>query len=149
MAILTGNNGVLKLDATVGGAVATIAAVRNFSIELTSDTIESTTMGVDVRTYVKGMSSWSGSADIYFDPTEFDTYETTFNPTTGLVGASPINVKFYLDYAAGTGNDTVFTGSAVVTGYTVNSSFDGLVEASISFQGSGASTFSTGSNVAP
>ena len=33
MAILTGNNGVVKLDASVGGAVATIAAVRNFSIE--------------------------------------------------------------------------------------------------------------------
>ena len=67
MAILTGNNGVLKLDATVGGSVATIAAVRNFSIELTSDTIETSTMGVDVRTYVKGMSTWSGNADIIHD----------------------------------------------------------------------------------
>jgi hypothetical protein len=44
MAILTGNNGVVKLDASVGGAVATIAAVRTFSVELTRDTIETSTI---------------------------------------------------------------------------------------------------------
>ena len=143
MATLTGNNGTIA----VGGQV--VAAVRNFSVEVTADTIETSTMGTDVRTYVLGMSSYSGSADIYFDPAEFDTYETTFNPTTGNVGAAPINVKFYIDYAAGSGNDTVFTGSAIVTGYTVNSTMDGMVEASISFQGSGATTFSTGSSVSP
>lgn len=143
MATLTGNNGTIA----VGGQV--VAAVRNFSVETTADTIETSVMGTDVRTYVAGMSSYSGSADIYFDPSEFDTYETTFNPTTGVVGDAPINVKFYIEYAAGVGNDTVFTGSAIVTGYTVNSTMDGMVEASISFQGSGATTFSTGSNVAP
>jgi hypothetical protein len=146
MAILAGNNG------TISVAGVAVAATRNFSVEITSDTIETTTMGVDVRTYVKGLSSFSGSADIYFDDTFFDTNETTFNPTAGLVGGTPINVKFYVAYGTdgtGTGNDTVFNGSAIVTGFTVNSSMDGMVEASISFQGSGATTFSTGSNVAP
>jgi hypothetical protein len=146
MATLSGNNGTVSV-----GSLA-IAATRSFSVEITSDTIETTTMGVDVRTYVKGLSTFSGTADIYFDDTFFDTNETTFNPTSGLVGGSPINVKFYAAYGtdgAGTGNDVVFSGSAIVTGYTVNSSFDGMVEASISFQGSGAVTFSQGSNVAP
>ena len=143
MATLTGNNGTIA----VGGQV--VAAVRNFSVETTSDTIETSVMGTDVRTYVKGMSAYSGSADIYFDPAEFDTYETTFNPTSGVVGGVPVAVKFYIDYAAGSGNDTVFSGNAVVTGYTVNATMDGMVEASISFQGSGATTFSTGTNVLP
>lgn len=143
MATLTGNNGTIS----VAGQV--VAAVRNFSVETTADTIETSVMGTDVRTYVKGMSSYTGSADIYFDPEEFDTYESTFNPTVGSVGGAAVNVKFYIDYASGSGNDTVFTGSAVVTGYTVNATMDGMVEASISFQGSGATTFSTGSNVAP
>jgi hypothetical protein len=143
MATLTGNNGTIS----VGGVV--VAATRNFSVELTSDTIETTTMGVDVRTYLKGLSTYSGSADIYFDDTFFDTNESALNPTALAVGNAPINVKFYLDYAAGSGNDTVFNGSAIVTGFTVNSSMDGMVEASISFQGSGSSVFSTGSNLAP
>jgi predicted secreted protein len=139
MAILTGNNGVLKLDASVGGSVATIAAVRNFSIELTSDTIETSTMGVDVRTYVKGMSSWSGSADIYFDPASsgghFNTH-AVLNPTSGTVGQSTLTFEGYLaDTAA------KFSGEVIVTGFTVNSTMDGMVEASISFQGSGACAF--------
>jgi len=140
MAILTGNNGVLKLDATVGGSVATIAAVRNFSIELTSDTIETSTMGVDVRTYVKGMSTWSGNADIYFDssgtaPGHLSTYPI-LNPTSGTVGQANLSVELYLD---GTGGK--FNGSIIITGFTINSTMDGMVEASISFQGSGACTY--------
>jgi len=143
MAILTGNNGVVKLDASVGGSVAVIAAVRNFSVELTRDTIETTTMGVDVRTYLNGLSSFSGSADIYFDPSEFDGAESTFNPTAGLVGASGVAVKLYIQENYSSTSDYAFTGNVIVTGYTVNSSFDGMVEASISFQGTAATTFST------
>ena len=104
MAILTGNNGVIKLDATVGGTVAAIAAVRNFSIELTADTIETSTMGVDVRTYVKGMSTWSGSADIYYDPvasTGHLAVHTVLNPTSGTVGSGTLTFEGYLADTAG------------------------------------------------
>lgn len=139
MAILTGNNGVVKLDASVGGAVATIAAVRNFSIELTRDTIETSTMGVDVRTYLNGMSSWSGSADIYFDPaasTGTIATHAVLNPTSGTVGQATLTVELYLADTAGK-----FSGEVIITGFTVNSTMDGMVEASISFQGSGACTY--------
>jgi predicted secreted protein len=137
MATLTGNNG----GVTVNGVA--VAAVRNFTVEMTADTIETTTMGVDVRTYVKGLSSFSGSADIYFDPSEFDGAESTFNPTAGLVGAAGVAVKFYVEQNYSSTSDYAFTGDVIVTGYTVNSSMDGMVEASISFQGTGANTFST------
>jgi predicted secreted protein len=139
MAILTGNNGVVKLDASVGGSVATIAAVRNFSVELTRDTVETTTMGVDVRTYLNGMSSWSGSADIYFDPaasTGTIATHAVLNPTSGTVGQATLTVELFLADTAGK-----FSGEVIITGFTVNSSMDGMVEASISFQGSGACTF--------
>lgn len=139
MAILTGNNGVVKLDASLGGAVATIAAVRNFSVELTRDTIETTTMGVDVRTYLTGLSSWSGSADIYFDPaasTGTIATHAVLNPTSGTVGLGTLTVELYLADTAGK-----FSGEVIITGFTVNSSMDGMVEASISFQGSGQCTF--------
>ena len=137
MATLTGNNGAVTLNGN------SIAAVRNFSVEMTADTIETSAMGTDVRTYVTGMSSFSGSADVYFDAADFDTYESTFNPTAGLVGASGVAVKFYLQENYSGSSDYAFTGNVIVTGYTVNSSFDGMVEASISFQGTGATTYST------
>ena len=138
MAIQTGNNGAVSIDGV------NIAQVRSFSIEMTRDTIETSVMGTDVRTYVTGLSSFSGSADVYFDTAQFDTNEAKFNPTAGLVGASGVAVKLYLEENyGGTSNDYAFTGNVIVTGYTVNSSFDGLVEASISFQGTGAAAFST------
>lgn len=139
MAILTGNNGVIKFDATVGGSVATVAAVRNFSVELTRDTIETTTMGVDVRTYLNGLSSWSGSADIYFDPvatTGHLAVHTVLNPTSGTVGQGTLTFEGFLADATGK-----FSGEVIITGFTVNATMDGMVEASISFQGSGACTF--------
>ena len=148
MATLTGNNGAISINGI------SVLAVRNFSIEMTADTIETSVMGTDVRTYVSGMSSFSGSADVYFDPdtatTGFDAAESTFNPTAGLVGASGVVGKFYVELdASGTNVDKAFTGTIIVTGYTVNATMDGMVEASISFQGSGATTFSTGNTVYP
>jgi predicted secreted protein len=138
MAILTGNNGVVKID-NASGTLTTVAAVRNFTVEMTSDTIETTTMGVDVRTYVKGLSSFSGSADIYFDPANYTggaNVIAALNPTSGAVGAGTVSVELYLDSTS-----NKFAGEVIVTGFTVNSSMDGMVEASISFQGSGAATF--------
>jgi len=139
MAILTGNNGNIKLDASVGGSVATIAQVRNFSVELTRDTIETSTMGVDVRTYINGLRSWSGSADIYFDSaasTGHIAVHSVLNPTSGTVGQATLTFEGYLADTAGK-----FSGEVIITGFTVNATMDGMVEASISFQGSGACTY--------
>jgi predicted secreted protein len=140
MAILTGNNGVVKIDNNSGTPTA-LAAVRNFTVEITSDTIETTSMGNDTRTFVKGLSQFSGSADIYFDPAEYPTSTTgliALNPTgsTQVVGNSPLTVELFLNNTA-----SKFSGEVIITGFTVNSSMDGMVEASISFQGSGAAAF--------
>jgi predicted secreted protein len=155
MAILAGNNGRVLVTQTGGSGLTALAAVRSFSIDMTADTIESTTMGNDTRQYLKGLSTWSGTADIYFDPAEFPTDGLStqlgvLNPTittgTGIkrVGGTGVVGEFYLGSTGGTDNNTAnkFSGTIIVTGFTVNSSMDGMVEASISFQGSGACTFS-------
>lgn len=134
---ITGNGGVI----TVGGNP--VSNIRSFSIELTRDTIETSVMGSSTRSYVNGLSTFSGTADVYFDPEEFDTYETTFNPTAGSVGGAPVAIKVYIDENYSSTSDYAFTGNIIVTGFTVNSSFDGLVEGSISFQGTAAATYST------
>lgn len=133
MALITGNDGQLVVGST------TVAALRNFSIELKKDTIETTAMGNDVKTYIDGLASWSGSADIWFDTAE--STATVFNLTGSSVGGSPVTAKFYVNQSA-SGTDTAYTGTCVVTGFSVKSKHDGLVEASISFQGSGALNFS-------
>jgi predicted secreted protein len=140
MAIITGNNGRVFID-NASNTLTQVLAVRTFSIELTSDTIETTTMGVDVRTYLKGLSTWSGTADVYFDDANYTggaSVIAALNPTGLNVGSGTVTVELYLD-----GTADKFAGEVVVTGFTVNSSMDGMAEASISFQGSGACTFTT------
>lgn len=142
--VMTGNNGVLKID-NGSGTATTIGAVRNFTVDIATDTIETTRMGLDVRTYVKGLSSFSGSADIYFDPSEMpesissSSLVVGLNPTLEAVGSSPYTIELYLDGT--TGNYNKFSGEIIITGFSVNSSMDGMVEASISFQGSGGIAF--------
>jgi len=129
MATLVGNDG----QVTIAGQA--VVSTRNFSVDMTSDTIETSTMGTDVRTYVKGMSSWSGSADIYFNTDDFNSNVIITSTSAAAIGTAPVAVKFYLDQDASA--DVVLFGNGIITGYSVSSSMDGLVEATISFQGSG------------
>ena len=147
MATYTGNDGAVSVNGKA------IANVKTFSVDMKADTIETSAMGVDARTYVKGLSSFSGSADVLFDTADWDTAGevTTFNPTDSgsLVGATGVAVKFFIYTDKSSGNDIAFTGSVIVTGYNIKSSFDGLVDATISFQGTDAVTYATGNTTYP
>lgn len=128
MAVHKGSEGTVKVGSNA------IAEIRSYSIEETGDTLEVTTMGDTARTYVPSLTSWSGSVDVYWDETD----------TTGQ-GALTVGAEVTLNvYPEGdTAADTYYTGTAIVTGVTKSASFDGLIEASISVQGSGALTSTT------
>jgi predicted secreted protein len=128
MATHTGSEGTVKVGSDA------IAEIRSFSIEESADTLEDTTMGDTARTYKPSLTNFTGSVDALWDETD----------TTGQ-GALTIGAEVTLNlYPEGDASgDTYLTGSAIVTGRTVNSSFDGLVEMSISVQGNGALTQTT------
>jgi predicted secreted protein len=131
MASLTGNAGVISINAQ------TIAEVRSYSIDVTADTIENTVMGDNSRQYVPGLSSFSGSADVYWDVTHFTTADLD-GLIQGTVGDSS-DVVALIVYPAGSGGN--WNGNIVLTGYSVSASMDGMIEASVSFQGTGALTY--------
>jgi predicted secreted protein len=128
MATHAGSEGTVKVGANA------IAEIRSFSIEETADTIEDTTMGDGARTYKPSLTSFSGSVDVFWDETD----------STGQ-GALTIGAEVTLNlYPEGSTNgDTYLSGSAIVTSRSISSSFDGMVEMSISVQGNGALTTST------
>lgn len=130
MATHAGSEGTVKVGANA------VAEIRSFSVSETADTIEDTTMGDAARTYKASLKSFSGSLDVYWD-------ETDTNGQGALTVGSEVTIGFYPEGA--TTGDTYLTGSAIVTGLTVNSSFDGMVEASITIQGTGALSTSTAS----
>lgn len=128
MATHTGSEGTVKVGANA------IAEIRSFSIEESADTLEDTSMGDTARTYKPSLTTFTGTIDVLWDETN----------TTGQ-GALTIGADVTLNlYPEGdTAGDTYLTGAAIVTGRTINSSFDGLVEMSISVQGNGALTQTT------
>jgi len=127
MATHTGSEGTIKIGTDVVGEL------RSFSLESTAETIEDTSMGDTNRSYKVGLKTFTGTASVYFDET--DTAQTA------LVAGAEITLNVYPEGA--TSGDTFYSGSAIVTGKTINSSFDGMVEAEISFQGTGALTLDT------
>ena len=91
-------------------------------------------MGDTARTYKSSLTTFTGSLDVFWDETD----------TTGQ-GALTIGaeVTFAVYPEGDTSGDTYYTGTAIVTEVSRTAAFDGLVEASISLQGTGALSEST------
>ena len=127
MAVLKGSEGVIKVGAN------TVAEVRSYSLDESADVVEKTAMGDSSRSYLSTLTQFTASVDVFFDET--DTAQTALS-----VG-STVTLEVYPE-GTSTG-DTYYSGSALVTGFTRSASFDGLVEASVTLQGSGGLTTST------
>ena len=127
MATHTGSEGTIKIGSTV------IGELRSYTLEQTGDTIEDTSMGDSVRSYKAGLKSSSGSASVFFDEADAGQLLCT-------VGSS-ITLNVFPE--GNTAGDKFYALDAIVTGYNVSASFDGMVEAEITFQGNGAVTIGT------
>lgn len=126
MATHTGSEGTVRV-----GTTNNILEIRSYSVEETADTTEDTSMGDSYRTHKTTLKSWSGTVDVFWD--ELDT-----TGQGALVVGSEVTVRFMPEGA--TTGDIYLSGSAIVTGKTVSASFDGMVESTITLQGTGALT---------
>lgn len=124
----------LGKEGTVQVGSNSIAEIRSFSIDETVDTVEDTSMGNAAKTYLASIKDFSGSVDVLYD-------ETDTNGQVALAVGATVTLNFAPEGAA-TG-DVKLTGDAIVTSKSISSSFDGLVEASISVQGTGGLTTTT------
>jgi len=127
MATHTGSEGTIKVGSTVVGEL------RSYSLEQTADTIEDTSMGDTSRTYKSALKGWSGSASLFFD--EADAGQLL------LVLGTSIALKVYPEGASS--GDKYYYGDAIITGSNISASFDGMVEAEVTFTGTGALTLGT------
>jgi hypothetical protein len=126
MATHTGSEGTVRV-----GATNAVLEIRSYSVEETADTVEDSTMGDGYRSFKTTLKGWSGSVDVFWD--ELDT-----TGQGALVPGSEVNIRFYPEGT--TTGDIYYTGQAIVTGKTITGSFDGMVESTITVQGTGALT---------
>lgn len=122
MATFLGKGGTVQVGSN------SIAEIRSYSIDETTDVIEDSSMGDSSKTYLVTLKDFSGTVDVLFD-------DTDTNGQTALSVGSSVTLNFAPE---GTGSGAVkLSGTALVTGKSVSASFDGLVESTISVQGTG------------
>jgi hypothetical protein len=124
MATHTGSEGVVKVG------TVTVAEVRDFSFTDTSESIDTTPMGFSARVRKAGLLSASGSLNCFWDETD----------TTGqgaLDSGASVTLNLYPEGSATGAMYAVI--AANITEQGISSSFDGMVEATYSFESSSAS----------
>ena len=127
MATHTGSEGTMKVGST------TVGELRSYTLDQSADTIEDSSMGDSTRTYKVGLKAWSGSASLFFDETD--------SGQTALALGTEIALKVYPEGASS--GDKYYYGQAIITGSNVSASFDGMVEAEVTFTGTGVLTLGT------
>jgi hypothetical protein len=107
-----------------------VAEVTGFSFTATAEYAEDTTLSDTAKTYnVIAITSWNGSVTAFWDETD----------TTGQIALAPgANVSLVLAPEGVTGDDTRYTGNALVTEITRNVQRGAITEVTFNFIGNGA-----------
>jgi len=127
MATYTGENGTVKLGNDSVGESA-IAQVRSWTVEHTKDVIEDTVMGDAARTYKSGLHQFTGSMEVVYDDGHTGASDA-FNPS--------VDTDLFIEFFPNTSSGEKFTGKVIVTSVSRTASYDDLVSATVSFQGTG------------
>ena len=116
---------------TLGGVA--VAQITDWSVSQSVDVADTTTMGDGDRTFLAGIKSFEGSADVLWAAEDHA-------PDQGLVAGEILVGTTYaaIFYPGGTGGNVSYSGNVIVTGVEVSATVDDVVTASISFQGTGA-----------
>jgi len=132
MATYFGSDGSVKL-VTSGGSVAQVGELLNWTVTMTTDAVENTSMGDTNRTYVKGLSTGTASMSLYLDPDDAVQQD--------LVQGDSVDCEFYVE---GTDSgDTKYTGTFIVTSVERGTTMDGIATLNAELQLTGALTIGT------
>lgn len=125
MACNMGKDGVIKVTA-VGGSATAVGHVRSWTIDESIDLLEGTSMGDVYKEYCPALKDWSGSMDVLWEATD-----------AGQQICQVGSVLTVILYPVGETAGHYFGGSIIVESISRTASYDGLVELSMTFQGTG------------
>ena len=134
--VYTGRDGVMQLAGTA------LAKVVNFSLSANLETLETTTLSENIRSYTPGISGYSGSATLLYYKDDNNAINTTDllnklykTGTTGVSSSDTVELTFR--WVDGTDNNDIKL-TAYVTSASIGAATGDIVRAEIAFQGTGA-----------
>ena len=130
MATYNGKDGVFQAVTTTG-SLATVTNLKSWSVEQTTDSIESTVMGAtgDAKTFTTGMSSWTASCELLYDLSNAVQAD--------LVIGESVDIKIWPNTVS---QAESWAGTGVVTSTSQSGALGDLVGSSVTVQGTGALT---------
>lgn len=112
---------------------STIVGIKNWSIDLSLDTLETTALGDDWKSYITGKKEWTASAEGDFNIITDTAGQQALQDA--YLNGTAIDAQFYVD-------DTHFYGgSAIINSLSIEDPVDDVVSISIEFTGNGEITF--------
>jgi hypothetical protein len=125
MGVLTGSDGELRFNGSAVGKC------REWSLSVSKDALEDTSIGSYDRTYVEGVRGTTGSATVLYDPGN--------NPATTLLNSVFKNneASDSVDFVLRRQDGTKFSCSAFVTSVSPSVSVGAVQAVSVSFQVNG------------
>ena len=135
--VFSGTAGQVKLATYTNGvadSMETIAELRAWSLEESSTTIEFTRIGAgSITGHKPGYKTWTATADLYLPADDTTGDEMITETASGIAIATNTEYawEFYIDdELAGK-----YSGDGIVTGVSRSLSHDGMVEMSVTIQG--------------
>ena len=134
MAEQKGIDGVVKIGSNI------ILNVTNFTIEETSETLDITSMSStgNAREILPTFTAFSGSFDGFWDKTDPSLNHSDGTPPVVRSGQT----LYFEFYPKGEATSALYySGSGIVTSVSRSAAFDGAVEYSVAFEGTGVLTY--------
>ena len=132
---VAGKNGKV----VVGNSSSTkVVGIKNWSLELSLETLETTALGDDWKKYITGLKEWTASSEGDYEVPTDTTGQKALQ--TAYLNGDTVVVKLYVD------GSNYYTGEAYISSLSIEDPVDDVVSISIEFTGTGALSFETGAS---
>ena len=129
---VAGKNGKVVVGAS---ASKKVVGIKNWSLELSLDTLETTALGDDWKNYITGLKEWSASSEGDYEvPVDTEGQKALQD---AFLNCTTVMVKLYVD------GTNYYQGEAYINSLSIEDPVDDVVSISIEFTGTGALTFET------
>ena len=136
MAAIKGDVGKIMFH-NAAGTEADVSGVRNWSLSITKDTMETTVNGATAKTFIGGLISGEGSAELIYDPSGNSDYQAFIDDVLVTGDAADALFELFPDSAQ---SAKKFGFSGIITSAEYGATLGEVQIINISFITSGAIT---------